>query len=156
MRHTALGAGLIVLVLVLGVWVYKAYQKNSTRSAVLSSVKDTSKRLHASVTAPPGGRIDFDAHARAIEAHAAGLRHRDTSAVRPLADTADDYLVTAREIVRRRAAMHGSHERLLESVEVLSRHVQNDRGAADWTQQAVRLKQVIDRDMREYRIASES
>ena len=156
MRRNAVVIAMIAAILVLGVWVYKAYQKNSVRSAVRAEVKDTSERLQAAVTAPSGEGVDFDAHARAVEAHAAALRNRDTSALRPLADAADDYLVTAREILRRRATMHSSRERLLQELEALSRHVQNDRGAAEWTQQAVSLKQALDRDMREYRIASES
>jgi hypothetical protein len=157
MKRNALVVAVIAAVLVLGVWVYKAYQKNSTRNAVLASVQDTSERLRAAVAATPAGEpVDFDAHARAVEVRAGALRERDTSALRPLADAADDYLVTAREILRRRATMHSSRERLAKSLEELSRHMQADRGAADGTRQAVSLREPIDRDLREYRIATES
>ena len=157
MKRNAVVVAMIAVVLVLGVWVYKTYQKNATRNAVLTSVKDTSERLRAAVASTPAQEpVDFDAHVRAVEVRAAALRERDTSALRPLADAADDYLVTAREILRRRAAMHSSRERLTKSAEDLSRHVQADRGAAAWTQEAVRLREPVIRDLREYRIASES
>jgi hypothetical protein len=156
MNRNATVIALAVLVLVLGVWVYKAYEKNATRTAVLSAVKDTGERLRAVVTATSDDGIDYEAHARAAEAHAAALRNRDTSAVRALADAADDYLVTAREILKRRAAMQASRESVAKSLQAFTEHMQSDRGRAAWTQQAVDLRVPLERDLREYRIASES
>jgi hypothetical protein len=120
-------------------------------------VKDTSERLRVAVASTPAGEpVDFDGHARAVEVYAAALREKDTSRIRPLTDAADDYLITAREILRRRAAMHAASEKLATSAQALSRHVQADRGAAAWPQEAVKLREPVISDLREYRIASES
>lgn len=73
-----------------------------------------------------------------------------------LADAADGYLITAREIVRRRAAMERSREAHSASLAALRQHLASDRGAAAWTKQAVPFKSAVDRDLREFRIASES
>lgn len=156
MKRNATVFALIAAVLVLSVWVYKAYQKNTTRTAVLASVKDTGERLRAAITSTADAPVDYEAHARAVEAHAAALRGRDTSAVQALADAADDYLVTVREILKRRAAMQSSRESVEKSLQAFTEHMQSDRGRAAWTQQAVALRVPLERDQREYRIASES
>jgi hypothetical protein len=76
-----------------------------------------------------------------------------TSSFTPLADAADDYLVTAREIVRRSVEIQRARQRFAASLPALAGHIKSDRGAAAWTGEAMRLKQGLDRDFRDYRIA---
>jgi len=146
----------VVVLLALGVWAYTAYQEHTTRKAVLALVKDGGDRLRMALGAQSGAPADFELHARTVEPHVATVRKLDTSSLRPLADAADGYLVTVREILRRLSVIQASRERLAKSLEALTEHVQSDRGAAAWPQQAVRLKESLDRDFREYRIATES
>ena len=84
------------------------------------------------------------------------LRNMDTARLRPLADAADDYLVTGREILRRQADIKRSSERLSASLQAFAQHMQADRGMATWPDEAVRLRHSVDQDFRAYRIAVES
>jgi len=157
MKRYAVAIVAIVIALALGVWLYQWYRVQSSRDAVVAAIKDASERLRASWPREANEpAIDFEAHARAVDAHVLALRSMNTSSIRELGDAADDYLVTAREILRRQSAMQGSRERLSKDVEILARHLQSDRGRAAWPQQAVRLKSAVDTDLRDYRIASES
>jgi hypothetical protein len=157
MRRYAGALAAIVIALALGVWIYQWYRIQSSRDAVVASIRDTSERLRASWPRETGeSAVDFEAHARAVETHVRALRKMNTSSMRELGDAADDYLVTAREILRRQSAIRGSRERLSKDVEILARHLRSDRGRPAWPQQAVRLKSAVDTGLRDYRIASES
>lgn len=146
----------VAVLLALGVWAYTAYQEHSARKLVLALVKDASQRLRTALGPQAGAPADFELHARTVESHVATMRKLDTSSLRPLADAADGYLVSVREILRRLAVIQSARERLPASLDALTAHVQSDRGAAAWPQEAVRLKESVDRDFREYRIATES
>jgi hypothetical protein len=84
------------------------------------------------------------------------LRKLDTESMLPLADAADGYLVSVREIVKRRVAIQGASTRTLKALEALTEHLQRDRGAAGWPKDMVALKENMDREFRDYRIAAES
>ena len=143
-----------VAVLVLCVWAYSLYDAHSKRAAQLAMVKDAGERLRAALVADDA--IDFDAHVRAVDRHVTALRAMSAGASVELRDAGDGYLVTVREILRRRHAMQSARASLATGAAALNTHVQTDRGAADWTRQAVTLKAAVERDFREYRIATES
>ena len=151
LRTLAIAAALIVLAV--GTW--HAYDKYSRRNHVITMVKDAAVRLHTVLQAQAGGAapIDFEAHAHALEGYTSTLRRMQTSSFRPLADAADDYLVTAREIARRSVEIRRARERFAASLPALERHIKTDRGATAWTGEAMRLKAALDKDLRDYRIA---
>ncbi len=148
----------VIATIVLVVGTYIAYEKYTRRNHVIALVNDTSSRLRAALQAQVAGTASsgLEAHATAAEAHASTLRKMNTSSFTPLADAADDYLVTAREILRRQADFNRARERAETGLAALTAHIQADRGANDWTQEAVRLKQALDKDVRDYRVAVES
>jgi hypothetical protein len=65
-------------------------------------------------------------------------------------------VVTARVLMKRALDMQRGRERVTADLEALRSHIKTDRGAADWTQHAVRLKTALDSSSRDYRIAVES
>ena len=148
----------IVAVLVLAVGTWLAYERYSRRNHVITMVTDASARLSSVLHAHAGGAapVDFESHATAIEGYASTLRRMNTSSFTPLADAADDYLVTAREIARRSVDINRARASLGASVPALASHIQSDRGAAAWTGEAMKLKQALDKDFRDYRIAVEA
>ena len=156
MRNRAGIVAAAVVVLALGAWGYSWYATHAARTAIVALVKDTSARLGPALSAQPGERSDYGAAARAVDSHVERLRTLRRASLAELADAADGYFVSAREILRRLDAMQSSRERLSASVEALSRHIAADRGSAAWTQEAVRLRESVARDFRELRIASES
>ena len=148
-------AAVFAAALVLAVGSYLAYEKYSRRTHVMTMVKDTAARVRDVIEAQPGSasKVDFEAHATALEGYAATLRRMNTASFTPLADAADDYLVTAREIARRAVDIRRSRTALDASYGALAAHVKSDRGRAGWPAEAVRLKQALDKDFRDYRIA---
>jgi hypothetical protein len=151
-------ATVVVAALVLAIGTYLAYEKYSRRSHVMTMVRDAAARLHTVLQAQAGdgAKIDLEAHATAIEGYAGTLRRMNTASFTPLADAADDYLITAREIARRSVEIQRTGAAVRSESEALGAHIRNDRGAAAWTGEAVRLKQALDKDFREYRLAVEA
>ena len=155
MKRSVLSIVAVAIVIALGLWAYSAHRTHTTRAAITVLVRDSGERLKPALT-QTGAPGAFDAAARAVEGDVATLRKLDTQAVLPLADAADGYLVSVREILRRRAVMHNAHDPLAKGLEGLTQHLKSDRGAAAWPGEAVRLKDGLERDFRGYRIATES
>lgn len=149
---------IVLASIVLVVGTYLAYEKYSRRNQVLSMVKDTSARLRTMLQAhaQAGGGVGEERHAAAAEAHVTELRKMNTSSFRPLADAADDYLLTGREILRRASNIENARVRVTTSLDALNAHINTPRGRADWIKEAVRLKDAVNAAVRDYRIAVES
>jgi hypothetical protein len=158
MTGTMRNAAGVIAVIVLAVGSTIAYQRYTQRSHVVNLVRDAGVRLTAAIQAEASGAPipDAEANARAAEDHVNTLRRMNTSSFAPLADGADDYLVTAREILKRALEAQRARDRVAADLEALRTHLSTDRGVADWTQEAVRLKQALDADSRDYRIAVDS
>ena len=156
MNNKVKAIALAVAVVILTVWIYHVYRKNVARDATVAAVRDTAERMRRSLAPEPRATADAQRDSAAVDAHVKALRARDTSPIRAFGDAADDYLVTAREILRREAALRGAGERFTLNLDALTDHIQSDRGGADWTQTAVRLRAELDREAREIRIATES
>jgi hypothetical protein len=145
------------LVLAVGTWI--AFDKYSRRTHAVKMVRDAASRLQTVLQAQTGGdgsKVDLETHATALEGYSTTLKRMNTASFTPLADAADDYLVTAREIARRAVEMQRARTALAASLAALSAHIQSDRGAASWPAEASRLKQAVDKDLRDDRIAVES
>ena len=154
MKRNVVTIAAVAVIVALCIWAYSAYRAHTTRSAIVALVTDAGERLKAALRVDEQG--DFETAARTAENHVARLRKLDTGSMLHLADAADGYLVTVREILKRRAAIQSARERVAKALAALTQHLQSDRGRAAWPQEAVRLRDELDRDFREYRIASES
>lgn len=158
MKKKALVPAAMLAVAVAAFAAYKVYDTHTTQLRVIALVKDATERLRATLSAQAAGDPGpvVEAHLTATDAHVSALRSMKTASLTPLADAADDALVTSREIMRRQLAMDQGRKRLALSFDTLSRHIRSDRGRNDWTREAVRMKGVVDKDLRDYRIAVES
>jgi hypothetical protein len=147
-----------IAVVVLAIGTYLAYEKYTRRTHVVAMVEDAALRMRATLQVQAGGvdPADGEANATAVEAYASTLRSMNTSSFAPLAAAADDYLGTVREIMRRTVNIRLSKARLAVSADALASHMRADSGGSDWPRVAVQLKQPVDADLREYRIAVES
>ena len=158
MKKNALVVAAVVAIAVLAVASYKVYEINTTRSSVIALLKNANESLRPALLAQASGSAvdDLESRAAAAETHLAALRSLRTAPVRRLADAADETLHSTREILRRHVEIGRARTRLTQSSEALSMHIQSDHGAANWTQEAMRLKNTVDKDSRAYRIAVES
>ena len=148
----------VIATIVLIVGTYIAYEKYTRRSHVMATLNDTAARLRSTLQsqAAGGAAAGAGAHAAAVDAHLTALRKTNASSFRALADAADDYLLTSREILRRVADIERLRGQLAGDFDALNTHLNGDRGGAGWAREAVRLKQALDKDVRDYRIAAES
>src|SRR4051812_34994441 len=135
MQNKLRTAAVLIAALVLAIGTWLAYDKFSRREHVITMVRDTGTRLQTVLQAQvsPGSPVDLEAHATALEGYETTLKRMNTASFTPLADAADDYLVTAREIARRAVAIQRNRIATDASLKALSDHIRGDRGAAAWT-----------------------
>lgn len=143
-----------------GYWGYGEFREHELRNAVTEIVTDTSLRMRDALRAETGSipannpatlRRFYD-HAVAVDGHLSELRGMDVSPIGGLGDAADDYVLTGREILLRRAASQRYRLKLAESIQALRNHMRADDRSGSWVREAVRAKERVEEDYRDYRI----
>ncbi len=157
-----LGIAAVALVLTVALlsWGYGAYKTQDLRSSVSASLSDAGGRLRETLSLEsgqaPAERLQlakkFEDHAEAVNRHIEQLKQMPAERDRTLADDADGYLVTVREIIRRRAAINRLYVLHTESLAALRDHMRADNRTSAWVQQAVRAKERAEKDFRDYRV----
>lgn len=147
----SIAIGLIVAILgtAIGWWAYSAYQKRELRKTVQGLVADTSTQLRSGLTAAEGNDERF----AAAERNLAKLKSLDAAREQQLADAADDYLLTGREILKRVAESQRHRRELAESLQALQQHMRADDRSGAWGQEAVKLRERVNKDHRGYAAA---
>jgi hypothetical protein len=145
----------------LGYWTAADFEQREQRNDVLWLVQDTSLRLRAALaTEPPLAlsreealRALYD-HAAVVDGHLSKLRKMELSGMGNLADAADDYLLTSREILLRRASSQRYRLRVSDDLQRLRSHMRADNRTGAWITEAVRAKERVEEVYRDYRVAS--
>jgi hypothetical protein len=143
----------------LAYWGYGEHRKHVLPGIVIALVHDASTRLADALR----GEVDASSHDAGIqttlERHAIAadqsllkLRDLDAAPVADLAAAADEYLLTAREMLRRRAAEYRYRGQVEDSMVALRSHMRADNRTGAWIGQAVRHKNQLEADFRRYRI----
>jgi hypothetical protein len=142
-------------------WGYDQHRKYALPKVAIALVHDASTRLADALR----GEIDSSPYdvgiVTALERHAIAadhslmkLRDIDAAPVEDLFAAADDYLLTAREILRRRAAEYRYRGQVASSIDTLRSHMRTDNRTGAWISQAVRHKTQLEADFRRYRITT--
>ena len=161
-RGGALGLAAIVLLSALGYWGASAYRKSQLHKAASVLVRDASERLEASLalgqeSATPQTVARIDEHAQEVDRHVMELRDMSASPDRGLASAAEDYLLTARQILRELAATHRYGIQVSATAEKLRQHM---RGAGHrsraWIDEAVRAKERMEKSYFDYRVSADA
>ncbi len=155
-------AAAVLAAAVLGYWGYDTYQKKELRTAVTALLTEAGTRLREALAieaGPPAADRQetmrrLDAYAAAVEQNLQALKRLNAAADQTLADAADDYLVTGREILRRQAAIHRYRQLLSESLQGLRDRLGADSRTGSWVRDAVRDKDRVEKDYRDYRLAA--
>lgn len=157
-KTLAIAAGALVLAVVILSWGYGAYKTQNLRSTVTTNLSDAGGRLRETLSVETGAAAadrlqlakKLDGHAAAVDQHIERLKQLPAERDRTLADDADSYLVTVREIIRRRGAINRLYVQHTESLGILREHMRADNRTGAWVQQAVRLKEKAEKDFRDY------
>ena len=147
-RPTLVAAAALVLFVVAaaGYWVHAAWAKRAEEQHIAALLRDTTDALRRGLApgAPPAlvDRID------------ASLQAAKAPHDRSLAEAAGLYILSARELVRRRVQLERLERQAAQSRAALAGHMQRGGRRNDaWFRVALELKQHVERDHRELDIA---
>lgn len=140
---------------------YGEYKEQGLRHEITELVKDTSLRMHEalSVEAVPNSAAQakflrqFYEHAEAVDGHFHKLHSIDVLPIGELAGAVDDYVLTSREILIRRASSHRYRLKLSASIQALRHHMRTDDRTGAWVSEAIRAKERVEEDYRDFRVA---
>jgi len=141
------------------------YRKRELQKAVSELVKDASLRLDqalaidkdAAAANSPQIVIRLDDQAQEVDKHVIELRGMSAAPNRALAEAAEEYLLTVRQILRNQAASHRYLLQVTASEQTLRDHMrtsgQRSRG---WIEEALREKEQMERAYFNYRLSSDA
>lgn len=147
-----------------GYWGYDEYRRHELRAELVTLVEDTSLRLRDALgkevaitpASHPAMLRRFYDHAEAVDAHLRRLRELDASTASDFAYAAEDYVLTAREILLRRASSHRNRLELAGSAHALRTRMRADDRSGNWVREAVRARERLEEDYRDYRISTDA
>jgi hypothetical protein len=140
-----------------GYWGYGELRAHQLRDEITTLVTDASLRMQAVLSTEVPLAIEspavlrrFYEHAEAVDANFRKLSDENIAPVASLADAADDYLLTSREILLRRASSERYRQKLSGSIRKLREHMAKDDRTSAWVSEAVRAKENVEDDYRDY------
>jgi hypothetical protein len=163
-RIIVIAVAAVMLAGALGYWAYSGHKLREIEQATLALAADTGARLRdalaietAPTTADRGSFIrKLDEHAATVDRNLQSLRGFDSGANLALADAADDYLLTTREILKRQADSRRYRLLLRDSARALREHMRADNRTGAWVQKAVEAKNRVNKDYHGYVQASDA
>jgi len=154
-----------VLVIAAGAALYWGqHKKAQLRGDIAALVVAASARLRSALameadqkaadTAEAVARLEQDS--AAFDKQLAALHALDASREAVLADAADDYLGTARQLTLYQARMHGLRIDVDGAAQALDEHMRGaDSRARGWIGEAMRRKDILEKKYFDYRLASD-
>jgi len=163
-KTVAIAAVALVVTVALLIWGYGAHKKRETDKAILALVTVTGARLRDAlgieVAPPTADRAQvakkLDEHAATADENLQAFKRLDTGSNQALADAADDYLLTAREILKRQSEGHRYRLLMGESEQALRDHMRRNDHSTAWVQGAVKAKERMNKDFRGYSLSAET
>jgi hypothetical protein len=158
-RNKAIAIALVAVIAAaaVGWWAYGEHQKRELRKAIVALVADSGARLRAALDTtarePDGGR-KLEEAAVAAERNLAALKGMNAAREQALADAADDYLLTTREILKRLVNVHRYRELMSESLQALVEHMRAGNRDAQWIALAVKARERVNKDYRDLSLAA--
>lgn len=153
-KFTAVALSVLVAAAAAGWWGYGEHQKRELRKAIVALVADTGTRLHGALEANAHDARKLEGDVAAADGNLAGLKGMDAARQQALADAADDYLLTGREILKRLASVQRCRELLSESLQALIEHMRADDHTGAWVEEAVKARERANKDYRDLSLAA--
>ena len=140
---------------------YGAWQKKKLQSQVARLVSDAGARLEATlpidINSPSPDLPKLDQAVEAADAALNELRSANGRRDPALVEAADDYVAEVFAVLKRQAGSARGRVKFVASQKALSAHIaQGGQRGARWLNDAVRLRQQLDRDYFDYQIAASS
>jgi len=163
LKLSGVGLAAIAAFLALAYWGYRTYTKSQLQKAVIELVRDSSDRLQAGFAVEAGTAstdrtvAKLDDLAQEVDKHVIELNRLSASRNRPLVDAADEYILTIRQILRSQAASKRYYAQVAARDRALRDHMRgSNRRSRAWIDEAVRMKDRLERDYFDYRMSAEA
>lgn len=152
------GAAAVLLVLLgLAWWGYSGYKKRELQTAVVALVTDATARMRDALRAADTGAGTLErleGHFKALGEASQRLAGLDGWRNPPLSDAAQQYVDEAHALLRRLIAEQRARDAVRSGMTALDEHLRAAHGrSSDWIREAIALKQQMDRDFFDYRVA---
>jgi hypothetical protein len=147
----------VLLAIAAGWWGYGEHQKREQRKVIVALLADTGAQLTAGLStteSSPDAVRKLDEQTAGADRNLVALKSMDASRQAALAEAADDYLLTAREILKRLAGVQRYRQLLAESLQALVGHMRADDHSGAWVQQAVKAHERVKKDHRDLGLAT--
>ncbi len=158
-RIIAIALAALVVAAALGWWGYGEHQRREQRKTIIALLADTGAQLRAGLTATAEGPEALSKHEEQLasaERNLAALKGMDARREPALADAADDYLLTGREILKRVVNVRRYRQLLSESLQALGEHLRTDYHAGAWFQEAAKARERVNKDHRDLGLAADA
>lgn len=149
----------LLVALAAGWWIYGEHQKREQRKAIVALLTDTAAQLKAGIGANADGADAvrrLDEQTAGADRNLSALKGMNASRQVALAEAADDYLLTSRELLKRLAAVARYRLMLTESLQALAGHMRADDHSGAWVQQAVKARERANKDHRDLGLAADA
>jgi hypothetical protein len=159
MKRIVIGVAAALVVVLVAYVGYGIQQKRALRAQVSEAVNAAGTRLAETLkvdlnTVSPEMAEKLARFSAESDADLEKLRAAGTRPDRELAETADNYLGSAAAVLKRQAGGAKARLKFAESRKALSEHLAKAAQRTDgWSAEAIRLKERLDADYFEYRIA---
>ena len=156
-KTVAIALAALIAAAAAGWWVYGEHQKRELRKSIVGLIADTGARMRAALTATDSGpeaARKLEEHSAAAEQNFSSLKGMNTAREAALAEAADDYLLTCREILKRVVNIQRSRQLLSESLPALIEHMRSDNRTGTWVQEAVKARERVNKDYRDLNLAT--
>jgi hypothetical protein len=161
LRTVLIAAVALVVAAALGYWAYGTYRKSAAGNEGIALAQDTARRLQEALAVDPGRPSSESVqaageHAAAASRNLDALRRGNAAGKPELMDALDDFALTGREILVRWAAGLKFRQQFLASSQALREHMRADNRTGAWVREAVKAKDRVEKDYRDYTAAAEA
>ncbi len=156
-KTVAIALAALIAAAAAGWWVYGEQQKSEQRKAIVALIADTGARLRGALTATaegPEATRALEEHAAAADRNLSELKRMNAARAPALAEAADDYLLTSREILKRLVNVQRYRQFLSESLPALIQHMRADNRTGAWVQEAVKARERVNKDHRDLNLVT--
>lgn len=155
-NHLLMAAAALVITAVAGYAVWDRHQTKTLQDATLTRIDNATQALRTALAPakdPVAQSQVVAAAVERVEQDLSALRATSTSRILLLGAGADTYLHTTRELLKRQAAVLVLDTSVRNGITAFRDHLTGNRGTANWASDAVRLKNRLEQDFREYQRA---
>lgn len=157
-----IGAAALVLALAcaLAWWAYRGVQKRELQQDAVALVQDSTTRVREAlglITAGAEARDKLEAHFNALKVSVEKSRALDASLNPALVQVADAYVTDVHALLRRQLATHAAREAVGADIGEINNHLRAaGTRSQEWIRQALVLKQRMEKNYFDYRVAAGS